>query len=90
MDYREIPVESLLLDPLNPRHEDAVEGQQEAINAFLQDKTRSQQLLQLAKDIAEHGPSPIDLALVVPEDGVYTVVEGQGPGVLSECPFVRG
>jgi hypothetical protein len=76
MDYREIPVESLLLDPLNPRHADPVEGQQEAINAFLHERTKSQQLLQLAKDIAENGPSPIDLALVVPEDGVYTVVEG--------------
>ena len=76
MDYREIAVESLLLDPMNPRHGDEVEGQEEVINAFLQDKTKSQQLLQLAKDIAEHGPSPIDLALVVPEDGVYTVVEG--------------
>jgi hypothetical protein len=76
MDYREIPVESLLLNPMNPRLGDEVEGQQEVINAFLQDKMRSQQLLRLAKDIAEHGPSPIDLALVVPEDGVYTVVEG--------------
>jgi hypothetical protein len=76
MDYREIPVESLLLDPMNPRHGDEVEGQEEVINAFLQDRTKSQQLLQLAKDIAENGPSPIDLALVVPEDGVYTVVEG--------------
>jgi ParB-like chromosome segregation protein Spo0J len=83
MDYREIPVESLLLDPMNPRHGVEVEGQEEVINAFLQDRTKAQQdrtkaqhLIQLAKDIAEHGPSPIDLALVVPEDGVYTVVEG--------------
>jgi hypothetical protein len=75
MDYREIAVESLLLDPLNPRH-DPVEGQQEAIAAFLEDRAESQQLLQLVKDIAEHGTSPIDLVLVVPEDGVFTVVEG--------------
>ncbi len=75
MEYREIPVESLLLDQVNPRHE-PVEGQPEAINAFLRDKTEAQQLLRLARHIAEHGPSPIDLTLVVPEDGVYTVVEG--------------
>jgi hypothetical protein len=75
MKYREIPVESLLLDPMNPRH-DTGEGQPEVINAFLDDRLESQQLVALAKDIAEYGPSPIDLTMVVPEDGVYTVVEG--------------
>lgn len=73
-DYREIALESLLLDDLNPRH-DPVEGQREAMDAFLADRG-AQQILRLARDIAENGPSPIDLALVVPENGLFIVVEG--------------
>jgi hypothetical protein len=75
MEYREIALESLLLDPGNPRH-DPVTGQREAIDAFLKDRTESQQLLRLAKDIAENGPSPIDLVMVVAENGTFVVVEG--------------
>lgn len=75
MDYKEIAVESLLVDPLNPRH-DEVEGQREAILALL-DKNGAPQLLRLAADIAAFGPSPIELALVVPQsEDLYVVVEG--------------
>lgn len=74
MEYREIAVESLLLDPLNPRNE-PVEGQHAAIAALLDDKG-TPQLLRLAEDIAKHGPSPIELALVVPDGNLFIVVEG--------------
>ena len=74
MEYREIAVENLLLDPLNPRHE-VVEGQSAVIAALLDDKG-APQLLRLAEDIAKHGPSPIELALVVPDGNLFIVVEG--------------
>jgi hypothetical protein len=75
MDDREIALESLLLDTSNPRH-DPVDSQDEAIHAFLRDRLAQQQLLRLAKDIAEYGLSPIELTLVVPENGLFVVVEG--------------
>jgi hypothetical protein len=74
MEYREIPLESLLLDTLNPRH-DPVEGQPQAIAALL-DPKGAPQTLRLAEDIAEHGPSPIELPLVIPEGNVFIVLEG--------------
>jgi hypothetical protein len=74
MEYQEIPLESLLLDTLNPRH-DPVEGQPQAIAALL-DHKGAPQTLRLAEDIAEHGPSPIELALVVPEGNLFIVLEG--------------
>jgi hypothetical protein len=74
MEYQEIPLESLLLDTLNPRH-DPVEGQRQAIAALL-DHKGAPQTLRLAEDIAEHGPSPIELALVVPEGNLFIVLEG--------------
>ena len=74
MEYRELAIESLLLDTQNPRHE-PVDGQREAIKALL-DARGAPQLLRLAQDIAEFGPSPIELALVVPTDSLFAVVEG--------------
>lgn len=74
MEYQEIALESLFLDPLNPRH-DPVEGQREAIAALL-DRSGAPQILRLAADIAAKGPSPIELPLVVPEGNLLIVVEG--------------
>jgi hypothetical protein len=74
MEFQEIPLESLLLDTLNPRH-DPVESQREALGALLDDKG-APQLLRLVEDIAEFGPSPIELAMVVPDGNLYIVVEG--------------
>ncbi len=74
MEYREVALESMLLDPLNPRH-DPVESQREAIAVLLEPKSAAQ-LLRLATHIAQYGPSPIELALVVPEGKLFVVVEG--------------
>lgn len=69
-----IRVEDLLLDGKNPRH-DSVSGTREAVEALLADG--AEKLVNLASDIAEHGVSPIDQFLVMPnEQGLFTVLEG--------------
>jgi hypothetical protein len=74
--YQEIPVEDLLLDVTNPRHE-AVQDQGAAIRA-LTDGPGGEKLLRLAQDITTEGTNPADLPIVVPSEaqGKYTVVEG--------------
>lgn len=68
-----IGIESLLLDPLNPRHE-AVTGQSEAIGAIIDEQ--GPKLTQLAKHIAEHGLNPLDRVLVYKSGKNYVVLEG--------------
>lgn len=69
-----IGVADLRLDGDNPRH-DPVGGQRETIQALLTDD--GDKLVELAKDIAAHGLSPIDALLVMPnETGSFTVLEG--------------
>ena len=87
MEYREIAVESLLLDPLNPRNE-PVEGQPATIAALLDDKG-APQLLHVAEDIAKHGPSPIELALVVPDGNLFIVVEGNRQWAASPLNTIQ-
>ncbi|MEN3537431.1 hypothetical protein AAH991_20125 [Microbispora sp. ZYX-F-249] len=74
MEYKVLPLKRLLLDTLNPRH-DPMTGQQDAMHALLAGKGGAQ-LLRLAEDIAEYGPSPIELPLVIPEGQFFVVVEG--------------
>jgi hypothetical protein len=65
----------LILDPQNPRLEEASDTTREEINALL-DLERDK-LLNLAKDISETGRlSPFEIPGVVVEDGLYIVVEG--------------
>jgi hypothetical protein len=75
MENWTIPVEQLLLDVENPRHE-RVQTQRQAIDAVLEEQ--GVKLVNLAKDIAARGPSPIDRMLVVKNRGgrTYTVLEG--------------
>jgi hypothetical protein len=68
-----LPVESLLVDPRNPRHE-TVTGQSAAIKAIVDEQ--GIKLVNLARDIAERGLNPLDRVLVVKSGKSYTVLEG--------------
>lgn len=69
------PVASLLLDQSNPRLRHTVESQRDAVNAHLE--KRADQLLNLARDIAEHGEiNPTELPIIVEEAGDLIVIEG--------------
>ena len=72
---REIALESLLIDPNNPRHIPQ-ENQREAIATIASDKPTK--LLNLAEDITEEGFNPTDLPIVTPIEGseLYLVREG--------------
>ena len=74
--YRPIPIGKLLLDLENPRHE-VVADQSHVIRTFLE--RGGDKLLRLARDIANEGPSPADLPIVVPHPTItdsFVVVEG--------------
>ena len=98
MEKRTIPVESLLLDVENPRHE-RVQTQGQAIDAVIEDQ--GAKLVRLATDVAEKGLSPIDRMLVIKNRGkqTYTVVEGnrritavkllRNPDLAAGSPFEK-
>lgn len=74
MGIQIIDVSDLRLDTENPRH-DPVTDQGKIVNALLAKVGRK--MVALASDIADHGPSPMDVLLVLPEpDGRFTVLEG--------------
>jgi len=69
-----IPIESLLVNPENPRFE-PVKNQQEAINTMLSKAGNT--VFNLAKDIAQHGLNPSKSLMVVEvENGQYLPLEG--------------
>lgn len=69
-----INVTDLMLDVRNPRHE-RVKTQREAIRSLLEEQ--NDKLVKLAKDIVEHGMSPIDNLLVMPgRQSMFVVLEG--------------
>ncbi len=68
---KKIPVQDLLLDPKNPRHE-PLEDQKDIVERFLQ----KEQVLALAKDIVANGLSPIEAIGVFKQNGQYVVFEG--------------
>ena len=72
----QIPIDDLLLDVENPRHE-KVQDQAAALRALL-DGIGGEKILRLAQDIAVEGTNPAELPIVVPtsNQGKYTVVEG--------------
>jgi hypothetical protein len=98
MEMLTIPVDSLLLDVENPRHE-KVQTQGQAIDAIIEDQ--GAKLVRLAADIAKNGLSPIDRLLVVKNRGkkTYTVVEGnrritaikllRNPDLAAGSPFEK-
>lgn len=68
-------VSGLLLDERNPRFEDPVNGQDEAVTALLLDAP--QKLVNLAQDIANQDSlNPTELTVVVEEDDDLIVIEG--------------
>jgi hypothetical protein len=72
----EIPVEKLLLDLNNPRH-DVLENQTDALREMIIDQ--ADKLVNLARDIIEKGINPSELTIVTPDDGSideYVVLEG--------------
>jgi hypothetical protein len=73
VQYQDIGLADLMLDGQNPRHT-ATTGQREAIEALFDGEP--QKLIELAKDIVEHGVSPIDTTLVLKRGNSYTVLEG--------------
>ncbi len=73
METRALSVGSLLLDPINPRHE-PVRAQDEAIAAIIEEQ--GQKLVALMANISERGLSPIDRMLVIVDGRRYIVVEG--------------
>lgn len=72
-----ISLDSLLIDTNNPRLEDALENQREAIRAVA--VSQGPKLVMLAKDIVEHGLNPSESLIVtrIKEDPQrYVVLEG--------------
>lgn len=87
----------LMLDTRNPRHQ-PVKTQREAIQGLLEEQ--NDKLVRLAKDIIEHGMSPIDLMLVMPtKKSMFVVLEGNrrlaalkllaNPGLAAGHPTER-
>lgn len=74
---RAIELSRLRLDPINPRLDDGKQTQREAMNAMLQ--SQGTKLVNLARDIAHNGLSPLDRFLVIEADDSpdeYIVLEG--------------
>lgn len=74
--HRDIELTHLLLNPLNPRLRDGIEGQHDAIKELVAEQGKK--ILVLAKHIVEHGQDPSTIPVVVPDDDEahYIVVEG--------------
>lgn len=71
-----LPIDRLLLDLKNPRH-DILKNQDEAIREMLDDQV--DKLINLARDIVAEGINPSDLTIVIPDEfgsDKYIVVEG--------------
>src|SRR5437867_10708702 len=68
-----IPIQQLLLDELNPRHE-PLGSQREVIAAMV--TQWGNEITKLAEDILKSGISPIDLPLVMAKGKQYVVLEG--------------
>lgn len=75
MPERKIKIADLLLDPLNPRNDEAG-SQREALQHILEDQ--DVKLAVLAESIAEAGLNPMDRLLVLKDEktGKYVVLEG--------------
>ena len=75
MEKQTIHVDHLLLDLDNSRYPDQPESQQDALYKMIQ--LQGDKLVNLAKDIINHGMDPSERVLVLKEDDeTYTVVEG--------------
>ncbi|WP_157606542.1 hypothetical protein [Saccharomonospora cyanea] len=74
MNTQDFPVASLLLDEENPRFEQKVSSQREAINAILSEAPAK--LVALAQDIARKGVNPTELPVVTEIDERIVVIEG--------------
>lgn len=69
------PISGLLLDESNPRFDEGVSGQDDAVTALLLDAPSK--MINLAKDIAEQGSlNPTEIPVAVEEDGDLVVIEG--------------
>jgi hypothetical protein len=74
---KSIHVVDLLIDTRNPRLEDELLNQREAIQAVAE--VQKEKLVKLAEDIVEHGINPSDSPIVIPapeDQGRYIVLEG--------------
>lgn len=72
----EIPIDKLLLDLTNPRH-DILENQTDALREMIVDQ--GDKLVNLARDIIEKGINPSELTIVTPDESgtdEYLVLEG--------------
>jgi hypothetical protein len=72
----EIPIDKLLLDLANPRHE-ILENQTDALREMIVDQ--DDKLINLARDIIEKGVNPSELTIVTPNESdtdEYLVLEG--------------
>jgi hypothetical protein len=75
-EVREIDIDNLLFDLMNPRH-DILNDQANAMRQMIDDQ--GEKLINLANDILEEGTNPADLTMVVPDENEptkYVVVEG--------------
>lgn len=69
------PISGLLLDETNPRFDESVSGQDDAVTALLLDAPSK--LINLAKDIAEQGSlNPTEIPVAVEEGGDLVIIEG--------------
>lgn len=74
--FLEIPINKLLLDPQNPRH-NVLESQPETLREIIANDDEG--LVNLAKDIVDKGLNPSDSIIVIHEDAdgdEYVVLEG--------------
>jgi hypothetical protein len=73
---KDISLTNLIVNTENPRF-DLVADQREAIRTMLSDQR--EKIVNLAKDIVQHGMNPSDLTIVAPlanDEGLYNVLEG--------------
>ncbi len=75
-EIREIKIDKLLLDLINPRH-DILSDQANALQQMIDNQ--EEKLINLASDILKSGANPAELTMVIPdkkEKDKYVVVEG--------------
>ena len=72
-EYKQLRITDLLLNVNNPRF-NPVEHQLEAVHAMIEDQ--GEKLVELAKHIATHGLSPMEIILVQPFGGYWIIREG--------------
>lgn len=77
-EYKNVKLSNLIVYSENPRHKRAT-SEYEAMKLLWKNKRNSEKMMNLAKDIAANGLSPVETLAVVPandKNGKYLVYDG--------------